>query len=121
VQLVELELPSVPSFNAVGRLVAGGFASRLEFHVEEIEDLQLAVEALLCRCPAERSLTMTLSESECGLQATLGPFARDPDDHARVVHMLGTLVADAVVQDSDEGEWVVLSAARDRATARESS
>jgi RNA polymerase sigma-B factor len=84
VQLVELELPSVPSFNAVGRLVAGGFASRLEFHVEEIEDLQLAVEALLCRCAAERSLTMTLSESECGLQAMLGPFARDPDEHARV-------------------------------------
>ena len=46
---VELELPASPSFNAVGRLVAGGLASRLDFAVPDIEDLQLALEALFCR------------------------------------------------------------------------
>jgi hypothetical protein len=115
---VELELPSVPSFNAVARLVVGGLASRLDFRVEEIEDLQLAVEALLCRCSAEGSLRVTLNESERGLRAELGPFAPDPAERARVVGMLRTLVEDAVVQDSSEGEWIVVSAARDRAPAQ---
>ena len=114
-RVVELELPSQPSFKAVGRLVAGGLASRLEFRVDKIEDLQLAVEALLCRAPANGSLRMTLGESKAGLQVTLGLFARVPAERARVERMLHAFVDDVVVQDSDEGEWITMRANRERA------
>jgi serine/threonine-protein kinase RsbW len=115
---VELELPGSQAFNAVGRLVVGGLASRLDFPVEEIEDLQLAVEALLCRSAAAESVTVALYESERGLQARLGPFAADPDERASMERTLRALVDDADVQESSEGEWIVVSARRDRATRR---
>lgn len=114
---VELELPAEHSFNAVGRLVAGGLASRLDFPVAEIEDLQLAIEALLCRPAADAKLTVTMEPSKHGLQARLGPFAPG-GERASVERMLGRLVEDAVVQDSGAGEWIVIGAPKRRAAAR---
>jgi hypothetical protein len=117
---VELELPAEHSFNAVGRLVVGGLASRLDFPVAEIEDLQLAVEALLCRPAAEATLTVSIEPSVRGLEARLGPFAAG-GERGSVERMLLRLVEDAVVQDSGEGEWIVIGAPRQRAAARGSS
>lgn len=116
--LIRFELPAEGCCHAVGRLVVGGAASRLDFHVEQIEDLQLAVEALLSRPAAGRRLSVELMESESGLEARLGPFARIPGDRARVLDMLSALVEDAVVQDSSDGEWIVLNAARSRPPSR---
>jgi hypothetical protein len=116
VNTVELEFPASPSFNAVGRLVAGGLASRFDFAVPDIEDLQLALEALFCRPAAKGTLQVTLRHSDRKLQAQLGPFAHT-DDRERVERMLLRLVDEVVVQDSSAGEWIVLHAPRQRATA----
>jgi hypothetical protein len=118
--IVQLELPALPAFNAVGRLVVGGVASRLDFEVADIEDLQLAVEAVLCRTPARSTVTLTLEPSEGELEARLGPFAGD-GDRKRVERMLRRLVHDAIVEDSGESQWVVIRAVRRRAPARGSS
>jgi hypothetical protein len=117
---VRLELPALPAYNAVGRLVVGGIAARLDFEVAEIEDLQLAVEALLCRPPAADVLTMTLQPMEDELHARLGPFVAN-GDRERVERMLLRLVPDAVVQDADGCDWIEIHATRARATARGSS
>ena len=117
---IRLELPALPAFHAVGRLVVGGVASRLDFEVADIEDLQLAVEALLCRTPADSTVTLTLEPSETDLRARLGPFVTNGDPK-RIERMLCRLVNEAVVQDSGENEWVVIRAARKRAPARGSS
>ncbi len=117
---IRLELPALPAFNAVGRLVVGGVASRLDFEVADIEDLQLAVEALLCRTPASSTVTLTIEPSEMDLHARLGPFVTNGDPK-RVERMLCRLVNEAVVHDSGENEWVVIRAARKRAPARGSS
>ena len=119
-EAVEVELPAGKSFNAVGRLVAGGLASRLDFAVPEIEDLQLAVEALLCRPAAEETLTVTMVPSDGGLEARFGPYARG-EETASVERMLEHLVGEAVVQDSGEAEWILIGVPRQRATARGSS
>ena len=118
--IVELELPARLDFNAVGRLVVGGVASRLDFEVADIEDLQLAVEAVLCRTPAEDTITLILEPSQGELHARVGPFATN-GDRERVERMLRRLVNEAVVQDSGDNEWVVIRAARKRATASGSS
>ena len=117
---IRLELPALPAFNAVGRLVVGGVASRLDFEVADIEDLQLAVEALLCRPPVHSTVTLTLEPSETDLHARLGPFVTNGDPK-RIERMLCRLVNEAVVQDSGENEWVVIRAARKPAPARGSS
>jgi hypothetical protein len=105
----------------VGRLVVGGTASRLGFHVEQIEDLQLAVEALLSRSPSLPVVSVELTESQRGLRARLGPFVPVPAERERVRKMLLALVEDADVQDSNDGEWIVLSAARSRPPAPRAS
>ena len=117
---VRLELPAQPGYNAVGRLVVGGVASRLDFEIADIEDLQLAVEAVLCRRPARETVTVILEPSPNGLHARLGPFVTHWD-RARVERMLRRLVRDAVVQDADGDEWIEMRASRQRAQARGSS
>jgi hypothetical protein len=120
VPVVQLELPAQPAFHAVGRLVVGGVASRLDFEVADIEDLQLALEAVLCRPAARSTVTVTLSASREELYARLGPFAVN-GDRERLEDTLRCLVQDAVVQDSGELEWVVMRTARERAPVRGSS
>ena len=105
---------------AVGRLVVGGVACRLGFQVEQMEDLQLAIEAVLSRRAAQQVLTIELSGWESGLGARVGPFAR-ADDEVRLRDLLCTLVGDADVQDSGDGEWIVLNATKQRARVRASS
>jgi len=117
---VHLELPALPAYNAIGRLVVGGVAARLDFEVADIEDLQLAVEALLCRKPAADVVTVILQPMQDELHARLGPFVAN-GDRERLERMLLRLVPSAVVQDADGCEWVEMHATRTRATARGSS
>lgn len=118
---IGLELPANACCRAVGRLVVGGVASRLSFAVEQIEDLQLAIEALLSRPSAGPIVCVELTESELGLEARLGPFAPAPAERTRVQTMLRRLVEGADVQDSFDGEWITLSAARSRPPVRRSA
>jgi hypothetical protein len=115
---IRLERPAGPSYRAVGRLVVGGAAARLGFQVEQVEDLQLAVEALLARTPAKGSVSLELAESRAGLRVRIGPLEPARDDWERVREMLRALVHDADVQDSRDEEWIVLRATRSRPPAR---
>lgn len=115
---IRLELPVGPKYRAVGRLVVGGTAARLGFQVEQVEDLQLAVEALLARSPAEGAVRLELAESRSGLRLRIGPLEPARGERERVREMLRTLVQDADVQDSGDGQWIVLRATRSRPPAR---
>lgn len=46
---VELHIPAEPEWVGVARLTAAGIASRLDFSIEDLEDLKLAV-AEACNC-----------------------------------------------------------------------
>ena len=115
---VRLELSANACCRAVGRLVVGGVGSRLALPVDRIEDLQLAVEALLSRTAARRVVDLELTESTEWLRVRLGPFAPAPAERGRVQEMLLRLVEDVDVQDSGDGEWIVLGAATSRPPAR---
>jgi hypothetical protein len=119
-ELVRLELPAAPAFHAVGHLVVGGLATRAELRVDQIEDLQLAVEALLLRKSAAEHVTLTLSEDTDGVRVTAGPFADGTSRRPGLETMLRTLVGKTAVQDSEEGEWISMKVAR-AAGGRESS
>ena len=119
--VVRLELPATDAYHAVGRLVVGGVASRLSFEVEQIEDLQLAVEALLSRCVPKGRVRIELTDSVLGVHSRLGPYVPAPAERDRVRRMLHALVEAAEVQDSHEGEWIVLTATRSRTPGPRSS
>ena len=44
---ITLTIPHAPEFHGVVRLVVGGLAARLELPIEELDDVQTALEALL--------------------------------------------------------------------------
>ena len=46
---ITLTLPREPDFQSVAHLVLGGLAARLNLTLENLEDLQLALTALLAR------------------------------------------------------------------------
>jgi serine/threonine-protein kinase RsbW len=65
--VVELRIPAVPEWVGVARLAAAGIASRLDFPIEDIEDLKLAV-AEACNCCIQNGGSGDV-RIECELQA----------------------------------------------------
>jgi len=64
---VELHIPAEPEWVGVARLTAAGIASRLEFSIEDLEDLKLAV-AEACNCCIQNGGDGDLSMA-CELQS----------------------------------------------------
>jgi hypothetical protein len=104
---VELELPADRSFDAVGRLVAAGIGSRAGLDVARIEDLQLALEAVLHRPDARGTTRMTMTPSDVGLRVEIGPLvSRDSGRHLERV--LSTLVNEVETRIAGRDVWITL-------------
>jgi hypothetical protein len=80
---ITLTIPREPDYHRVAHLVVGGLAARLDLTLENLEDLQLALDALLDRVDADTALaagghlTVTMSLREGELETRVGPLARD--------------------------------------------
>jgi hypothetical protein len=112
---ITLTLPRAPEFLRVAHLVLGGLAVRLNLTVEHLEDLQLALDAVLDRlAPSSGEVTVRLSLREGELETRIGPLLpalldeieREPGgDELRVRRVLDSTVDDVHV----DGEWVSLT------------
>jgi hypothetical protein len=126
--VVELEIPARRPFHAAGRLVAGGVAARVGLDVDRMEDLRLAVEALLfMQSPAGETLTLTMAESGQAFDLEIGPFVA-PDDSDGETDVPSTslpstsllslepvvraLVDDFVVHEEQRGVWFAVRVTR---------
>jgi hypothetical protein len=80
---ITLTIPREPDFHRVAHLVVGGLAARIDLTIESLEDLQLALDALLDRVgedpslAADGHLTVTMSLHDGELQTRVGPLHRD--------------------------------------------
>ena len=109
---MELELPDVRSFDAVGRLVAGGIASRAGLTVDRIDDLQLALQAVR-RGPGTRGTTrILLTSDEQELRAEIGPVVRTRH-HEALEGVLSTLVQGVETRTTGGDTWIVLRVSLD--------
>ena len=86
---IRLVLPAQEDFHPVAHLVVGGLAARLEFTYEQLEDLQVAVEALLGCRDDDGDVSVVVSVEPHTVRATVGPFQK---------HALAEL-------DSDSGDF----------------
>jgi hypothetical protein len=115
---ITLRLPSDPEFQRVAHLVLSGLALRLDLTVENLEDLQLAVDAVFDRAVGGDGgqLVVTLCPGEGELQARVGPvptpvldeLEREPaadDGSLSLRRVLDTTVDDVLV----DGDTVVLT------------
>ncbi len=72
---ITLVLPATEDFHPVAHLVVGGLAARLELTYEQLEDLQVAVEALLGCRDDDGDVSVVVSVESETVRATVGPFA----------------------------------------------
>jgi hypothetical protein len=104
---ITLTLPRAPDFQRVAHLVLGGLAVRLNFTVETLEDLQLALDSLLEREDGGHAgdVTVRMRLGDDTLEAVVGPFGRrvldeiseDAGDALRLRRVLESTVDDVRV------------------------
>jgi hypothetical protein len=70
---ITLTLPQERDFHQVAHLVLGGLAVRLDLTIETLEDLQLALGAILDRASHEEQVTVTMSVADGILEAEIEP------------------------------------------------
>ena len=113
---IQLTLPADDAFHHVAHLVLGGLAVRLNVSFESLEDLELALDALLERAQAAEGVTLRVRVLDGELRTVVGPFTSvraeleqgraDALDLSRILRA----VCDSVeISDRDGSEWVELT------------
>jgi hypothetical protein len=76
---VTLTLPREPEFQRVAHLVLGGLAVRLNLTIENLEDMQIALDSLLEREDPDRrnAITVRMRPTDSALVTVVGPFGRE--------------------------------------------
>ena len=112
---IVLTLPRASEFQGVAHLVLGGLAVRLNLTIENLEDLQLALDAVLDRMdPNAGDLTVQMSVRDDELETRIGPLSAALLDEIEREADGGELgvrrVLDSTVDDVHvDGEWVRLT------------
>jgi len=112
---ITLTIPRERDFHRVAHLVLGGLAVRLELTIENLEDLQLALDAILDSTdPAAGDITVRMRLLDGELETLIGPLTPrllDEIEHDADGASLGIRrVLDSTVEDVHvDGEWVRLT------------
>ena len=100
---ITLTLPRDRELYRVAHLVLGGLALRLDLTIETLEDLQLALSAILDRADANGEVTVTMTLRDGTLETRVGPvhlaeeLARAQGDELDLRRILWTVVDDVQV------------------------
>jgi hypothetical protein len=113
---ISLTLPADEAFHPVAHLVLGGLAVRLDLTVENLEDLELALDALLERVTTEPDVTLRVRVLDGELRTMVGPFSamraeleRAHADSLSLSRILGAVCDTVEISDRDGSEWVELT------------
>jgi anti-sigma regulatory factor (Ser/Thr protein kinase) len=100
---ITLTLPRDREFHRVAHLVLGGLALRLELTIETLEDIQIALSAILDRAGSDGEVTVAMTLRDGTLETRIGPvdladeLARDEGDMLGLRRILWTVVDDVQV------------------------
>ena len=111
---ITLTIPREPDFHRVAALVLGGLAVRLDLTIENLEDIQIALDSILDRTdPDAGEITVRMRLADNELQTSVGPLTerlldeieREHDGELDLRRVLESTVDDVHV----DGEWVRLT------------
>jgi hypothetical protein len=112
---ITLTLPADQAFHRVAHLVMGGLALRLDLTFENLEDLELALDALLERSARDGEVTVRVRVLDGELETTVGPLTsvraelEEARDGSLNLHRILGAVCDRVeIVERDGGQWVEL-------------
>jgi hypothetical protein len=113
---IRLVIPSEDDFWPIAHLVTGGLALRLDLTYDQLEDLQVAIEALLALRDDGADVVVELGVGDRTLHARVGPFSADAlrglDEESGELGLRRVLetVCDSVERDDrGDGSWVELT------------
>ena len=116
---ITLTMPREREFLSVAHLVLGGVCIRLNVTVETLEDLQLAVDAILDRDHAPGDVTIALRVGESSIETEVGPLLdgvrleleRDTGEDVGLRRILDTLVDGVEIEERGDQVFLKLSKA----------
>jgi hypothetical protein len=111
---VTLTLPDGVRYSTVGRILVGGLAARHNLSYESLDDLQLAVEAVLARgAPSGSEITLELLVDQDSVIAEIGPVDRHtlnedlvPQDELDLSVVLAAVVDGVSLIERDGTPWM---------------
>jgi hypothetical protein len=113
---IQLRLPADEAFHGVAHLVLGGLAVRLNLSFESLEDLELALDALLERAQTADEVTLRVHVLDGELRTVVGPFTsvraeleQGGDGALNLSRILGAVCDSVEIADRDGAEWVELT------------
>lgn len=116
---ITLTIPRDRALYSVAHLVLGGLGIRLNLTIEHLEDLQLAVDAVLERVRTVEYVTIAVSVSEGAIGTAIGPM-RDgvraelegiEGEDVGLRRILDALVDEVELTETDGDDWVKLTKA----------
>jgi hypothetical protein len=116
---ITLTIPRDRALYSVAYLVLGGLGIRLNLTIEHLEDLQLALEAVLERSHDSRDVTIAMRVDEGEMQTRIGPMtdgvraelAAEEGDDVGLRRILRALVDRVEVESDEQGDWVKMTKA----------
>lgn len=113
---ITLELPAEDDFQQVAHLVVGGLAVRLDLTFEHLEDILVALDALLDRVGGVQTVRIAVTVEDGLLRASVGPFAggalddvEGDDGGLGLRRVLETVCDTFEVDQRDAASWVELT------------
>ncbi len=113
---IRLVIPAEEDFRPIAHLVAGGLALRLDLTYDDLEDLQVAIEAALGLRDDDGDVVVVLRVGDRVLGASVGPFGRDAlrelDEESGELglrRVLETVCDSFEVEERDGGAWLELT------------
>jgi hypothetical protein len=112
---IRLVIPAEEDFRPIAHLVAGGLAMRLDVTYDDLDDLQVGIEALLALRDDMGELVVSLSADDGILRASLGPFDADTlradgsGGRLDIHRVLETVCDTHEIEERDGACWVELT------------
>jgi hypothetical protein len=112
---IRLVIPAEEDFRPIAHLVTGGLAMRHDVTYDDLDDLQVGIDALLTLRDDAGELVVSLSADDGVLHASIGPFAPEKV-HAEesaggldLHRVLETVCDSHEIEEREGGAWVELS------------
>jgi hypothetical protein len=112
---IQLVIPAEEDFRPIAHLVTGGLAMRLDVTYDDLDDLQVGLEALLALRDDGGELVVSLFADDGVLHVTLGPLPPEKveegesDGSLNLHRVLDTVCDTHETEERDGSAWVELT------------
>jgi len=114
---ITLTIPRDRAFYGVAHLVLGGLGIRLDLTIEHLEDLQLALDAVLDRARETENVTIAVRVNEGEIETAIWPMRDGVREELEAAdgeavglrRMLDTLVDRVELAPGEGGDWLKLT------------